>query len=297
MELIDAAELRRRLPMRAAIDALEAAFAAGVPPVPLRMHASTPDGELLMMPAAGVQGVGVKLISLTPANPERGLPLVQGTYSLFDAGTQEPVASIDGAALTALRTGAVSGLATRWLARPDARRLVIFCAGVQARSHVEAMRAVLDLEDVALIARTPARVEALAAETGARAGTPEDLRAADVVCTCTTSPSPVLAGEALRPGAHVNAVGAYTPETREVDTAAVARARVVVETREVAAAEAGDLLIPIGEGAVTAEHVVADLEQLVAGAAVRRSPEDVTLFVSVGLAFEDLVVARAAVSA
>jgi ornithine cyclodeaminase/alanine dehydrogenase-like protein (mu-crystallin family) len=297
VELIDAAELRRRLPMRAAIDALEAAFAAGVPPVPLRMHASTPDGELLLMPAAGAQGVGVKLISLTPANPARGLPLVQGTYTLFDAGSQEPVASIDGAALTALRTGAVSGLATRWLARPDARRLVVFGAGVQARSHVEAMRAVLDLEDVVLVAPTPARVEALAAETGARAGTPEDLRAADVVCTCTTSPSPVVAGEALRPGAHVNAVGAYTPDTREVDTAAVARARVVVETREVAAAEAGDLLIPIGEGAVTASHVVADLEQLVTGLAVRRSPEDVTLFVSVGLAFEDLVVARAAVDA
>jgi ornithine cyclodeaminase/alanine dehydrogenase-like protein (mu-crystallin family) len=141
VRLIDAAELRRRLPMRAAIDALEAAFAAGVPPVPLRMHATTPDGELLLMPAAGPQGVGVKLISLTPANPERGLPFVQGTYTLFDAGSQEPVASIDGAALTALRTGAVSGLATRWLARPDSGRLVVFGAGVQARSHVEAMRA------------------------------------------------------------------------------------------------------------------------------------------------------------
>jgi ornithine cyclodeaminase/alanine dehydrogenase-like protein (mu-crystallin family) len=297
VELIDAAELRRRLPMRAAIDALEAAFAAGVPPVPLRMHASTPDGELLLMPAAGHQGVGVKLISLTPANPDRGLPFVQGVYTLFDAGTQEPVASIDGAALTALRTGAVSGLATRWLARPGSRRLVVFGAGVQARSHVEAMRAVLDLEDVALVARTVARAETLAAEIGARAGTPEDVRAADVVCTCTTSPAPVVDGDDLRPGAHVNAVGAYTPDTREVGTAAVARARVVVETREVAAAEAGDLLIPIREGAITADHVVADLEQLVTGAAVRRSPEDVTLFVSVGLAFEDLVVARAAVDA
>jgi alanine dehydrogenase len=107
----------------------------------------------------------------------------------------------------------------------------------------------------------------------------------------------VVSGEALRPGAHVNAVGAYTPDTREVDTATVARARVVVETREVAAAEAGDLLIPIGEGAVTADHVVADLAELVTGGDVRRSPEDVTLFVSVGLAFEDLVVARAAVNA
>jgi ornithine cyclodeaminase len=159
------------------------------------------------------------------------------------------------------------------------------------------MRAVRNLEDVVLVARTPSRAGALAAELGARVGTPEDARAADIVCTCTTSPTPVVDGEVLRAGAHVNAVGAYTPDTREVDTPTVVRARVVVETREVAGAEAGDLLIPMGEGAVGADHVVADLEQLVTGAEVRRSPEDLTLFVSVGLAFEDLVVARAAVDA
>jgi ornithine cyclodeaminase/alanine dehydrogenase-like protein (mu-crystallin family) len=123
------------------------------------------------------------------------------------------------------------------------------------------------------------------------------VRAADIVCTCTTSPTPVVHGADLAGGVHLNAVGAYTPDTREVDTATVARARVVVETREVAAAEAGDLLIPIEEGAVTADHIVADLEAVVSGAQVRRSPEDVTLFVSVGMAYEDLVVARAAVDA
>ena len=191
----------------------------------------------------------------------------------------------------------MSGLATRWLARGDARRLVVFGAGAQARAHIEAVRAVRDLEDVAIVSRSTATASALGAEVGARAGSAADVAAADIVCTCTTSPTPLFDGTSLTPGAHVNAVGAYTPETREVDTPTVVRARVAVETREVAMAEAGDLLLPIAEGAVGADHVIADLEETVRGAVVRRSPEDVTLFVSVGMAFEDLVVARAAVDA
>lgn len=297
MLLIDAAELHRRLPMRAAIDALEAAFRDGVPPIPLRMHATTPDGELLLMPAAAAQGIGVKLITLTNGNPERGLPFVQGAYVLFAPGSQAPEAVLDGAALTALRTGAVSGLATRWLAREDARRLVVFGAGVQARAHVEAMRAVRDLEDVAIVARSHGTADALAAEVGGRAGKAADVADADIVCTCTTGSEPLFEGALLPAGAHVNAVGAYTPQTREVDTRTVEDARVVVETREVAMAEAGDLLVPIAEGAVDADHVLADLSETVRGRQIRRSPGDRTLFVSVGLAFEDLVVARAALEA
>jgi ornithine cyclodeaminase len=126
-------------------------------------------------------------------------------------------------------------------------------------------------------------------------GAPDAVGDADLVCTCTTSPEPVLQGRLLRPGAHVNAVGAYTPETRELDDEAIRRARVVVETREVAMAEAGDVLIPLRAGVVGAEHVVADLAELVGGAPVRRGQDDVTVFVSVGVAFEDLVVAAAAV--
>jgi ornithine cyclodeaminase/alanine dehydrogenase-like protein (mu-crystallin family) len=297
VQTIDAAELRRRLPMRAAIDALEVAFGAGVPPVPLRMHATTPDGDLLLMPAAAAQGLGVKLISLTPDNPARRLPLVQGVYALFSPTTQSPEAVFDGAALTALRTGAVSGLATRWLAPEEARSLVVFGAGVQARAHVEAVRAVRTVTDVAIVSRSPATAEALAGEVAGRVGKPADVADADIVCTCTTSPEPLFDGALLRPGAHVNAVGAYTPETREVDTAAVVRSRVVVETREVAMGEAGDLLLPIAEGAVGPDHVVADLAETVRGADVRHGADDVTLFISVGMAFEDLVVARAAAEA
>ncbi|MEP6477644.1 MAG: ornithine cyclodeaminase family protein, partial [Actinomycetota bacterium] len=276
MDLIDAAQLRRRLPMRAAIDALEAGFAAGVPPLSLRTRTPTPDGQVLVMPAAGDQGVGVKVITLTSGNPGRGLPLVQGLYLLFDAVSQSPEAVIDGAALTALRTGAVSGLATRWLARPDARRVVVFGAGVQARAHVEAVRAVRGIEDVAIVSRTLARAEALAAEVDGRVGSITDVADADIVCTCTSSPQPLFEGAMLSDGVHVNAVGAFTPETRELDTAAVVRARVVVETREVALAESGELLIPLTEGAIGDDHVVADLEELVRGGEIRRSPADVT---------------------
>ena len=297
MELIDAAALGRRLGMTAAIDALEAGFAAGVPPQPLRTPTSTPDGQLLLMPAAGDQGVGVKLVTLTPGNPERGLPFVQGMYVLFGPVSQSPEAAIDGASLTGLRTGAVSGLATRWLAREDASRLVVFGAGVQARTHVEAVRAVRDIEEVVIVSRTRERAEALAAEVGGRVGSAADVAGADIICTCTSSPQPLFDGGTLADGVHVNAVGAYTADTRELDTAAVSRARVVVETREVAMAEAGDLLIPMAEGAIGRDHAVADLAEVVRGREVRRSQADITLFVSVGMAFEDLVVARAAVDA
>ena len=177
---------------------------------------------------------------------------------------------------------------------------MIFGAGVQAHSHLEAMRAVRPIDEVVVVSRGAAAAEDLvgrAAVLGLRAsvGEPGAERDADIVCTCTTSDVPVVAGAALPSGVHVNAVGAYLPTMREIDTEGVRRARVVVETRDAALAEAGDLLIPISEGAIGPEHVVADLAEVVRGASVRRSPEDTTLFKSVGVAFEDLIVARAAI--
>lgn len=298
--VIDADALARLLPMRAAIDALHAGFGAErLPVAPLRTHLETQAGALYLMPASGPQGVGVKLVTLTDENPARGLAFLHAVYALFDAETQAPVAMIDGAALTALRTAAVSGLATRFLAREDARRLVLFGAGVQARSHLEAMRAVRPIEEVVVVSRSPEPAGALvreAATSGLTAclGEPGAERDADIVCTCTTSEIPVVSGSALPPGVHVNAVGAYLPTLREVDTDGVQRAKVVVETREAALAEAGDLLIPIAEGAIRPDHVVADLAEVVRGMTVRASSDDITLFESVGVAFEDLIVARAA---
>ncbi|HEX6230343.1 MAG TPA: ornithine cyclodeaminase family protein [Actinomycetota bacterium] len=299
--MVDAAELVRLLPMDAAIDALEAGFGSDALPVsPLRSHVETAVGTLLLMPAHGERGVGVKLVTLTEGNPDRGIPFLHAVYVLFDPGSQAPLAVLDGAALTALRTAAVSGLATRHLARPDARRLVVYGAGVQARAHLDAMRAVRPIEELVVVSRGRAGAEQLAervSSVGIRAsvGDPGAERDADLVCTCTTSQTPVVRGALLPAGVHVNAVGAYTPATREVDSDAVRRARVVVETREAAMAEAGDLLIPIREGAIGPGHVVADLSEVVRGARVRTSPADVTLFKSVGAAFEDLIVAGAAV--
>lgn len=298
---VDADHLARLLPIEAAIDALETAFGSGsLPAAPLRAHVDTPWGALITMPAAGAQGAGVKVVTVTPSNPGRGRSLIQGLYVLFAPQTQEPEAAIDGAALTAIRTAAVSGLATRHLARPDAARLVVFGAGTQARSHLDAMRAVRPVERVTVVSRTKARAEDLAGaarEMGLEAttDTPEAVAEADLVCTCTTSPTPVFDGTRLPEGVHVNAVGAYTPDARELDDETIRRGRVVVETREVALAEAGDILIPMRAGVVGADHIVADLAEVVGGAPVRRGPHDVTVFKSVGVGFEDLVVARAAV--
>jgi ornithine cyclodeaminase/alanine dehydrogenase-like protein (mu-crystallin family) len=296
---LDGDEVWRRLPMPAAIDALEAAFRDGDPSAtPLRSHIETTRGTLLLMPAVGDAGVGVKLVTLTDANPAAGLPLIHAVYALFDPVTQAPSLLADGAALTALRTAAVSGLATRHLARTDASRLVIFGAGVQAASHLEAMIAVRPIADLTVVTRTPARAEALLARAramgiDASGGGPDAVSGADIVCTCTTAAAPLFDGDALAVGAHVNAVGAFRPDAREVDTAMVRRARVVVETRAAALEEAGDLLIPIGEGAIRPEHVRADLQEVVRGAEVRSGPRDITFFASVGLAFEDLAVAGA----
>lgn len=297
---IDAAALRGALPMAAAIDALEAAFGRSDFSVPPRAHHDVPGGDLLIMPAAGPDGTGVKLVTVAPGNPGRGLPLISGIYVLFEAEGLTPAALVDGAALTALRTAAVSGLAARHLARADASHLVVLGAGTQARSHVEALRAVRSLSRVTVVSRTPSRAAALVEDLRAEGvesvvGEPDAVRSADLVAACTTSRVPVIAGADLPAGVHVTAVGAYTPAARELDTDVLRRGRVVVEDRAAALAEAGDLRIPIDEGAFAAADIVADLGEVVRGAAVRTGPDDITVFKSVGLAMEDLAIVAAAV--
>lgn len=294
---LDGAELRRLVPMAAAVDALERTFAAGDVEVPQRSHLPVGGGELLLMPAWGPQGVGVKLVTVNPSNRAAGRPLVNGVYVLFGGDSLEPMLLIDGAAVTALRTPAVSALATKHLSSEGARRLVVFGAGIQARGHVEAMGTVRAIESVVVVARSDASslVETLRADGfDARAGAPEDVAGADVVCTCTTSPSPLFDGTLLPTGVHVNAVGAYKPQARELDDATIRRAAVYVEERAAALAEAGDLLQPVASGALD-PATVRDLRELLAGGPPRDA--DVTVFKSVGLASEDLAVAAAALAA
>jgi ornithine cyclodeaminase/alanine dehydrogenase-like protein (mu-crystallin family) len=296
---VDAAELRRLVPMHVAIRALERTFAAGEVEVPQRSHLGVGRGDLLVMPAWGAGGVGVKLVTVNPSNPASGKALVNGVYVLFSADSLEPVLMIDGAAVTALRTPAVSAVATKHLAAPDARRLVVFGAGTQARGHVAAMRAVRDVESVVVVTRSESSARSFVEEVAAeeievRVGGAEEVAEAELVCTCTTSATPVFDGTLLAAGAHVNAVGAYKPDARELDDATIARADVFVEDRDAALAEAGDVVQPVASG-VLDPGSISDLRDLLT--AGRTPSGDVTVFKSVGLASEDLTVAVAALEA
>lgn len=252
-------------------------------------------GQLLLMPAEGEHTVGVKVLSLAPGNPARGRERVQGVYLLLDAATLSPVALLDGAALTAVRTPAVSALSATRLAVEDARELVVFGSGPQAWGHVLALRAVRPVRRVRVVGRNPVRAAALVERVrslglDAEVAQPDAVVDADLVCTCTTSVVPLFDGRLLPSHAHVMAVGSHEPHAREVDTETVRRSWVAVEDRATALREAGDILVPLREGAVDKGHLRADLPELVAGAGP--DPADrLTLFKSVGMAWEDLVVA------
>ena len=293
---VDGERLEELLSIAGAIAALEEAFSQDHSGVPDRQHLDVGGGDLLVMPAWSAGAAGVKLVTATPENPGRGLPLIHGVYVLFGKPALRPVALFDAAPLTALRTSAVSAVATKHLARPDSRRLLIFGAGVQGNAHLFAMNEVLELESVRVVSRTRSDAESLAAAASslgleAALGTSADVSTADVICTCTTSPEPLFGGELLTPGTHVNAVGSYRPEARELDDRALQRATVVVDTAA-ALHESGDLVRPLRDGVVQHENVRLLSDILDGGG--RASPEDITVFKSVGAAFEDLAVAQAA---
>jgi ornithine cyclodeaminase len=308
VRVVTAADVASALPVTAAVDALEAAFGSGQSlQAPTRTQLPFADGTLLTMPAirdatSGAPLGGVKVVTVRGANVQTGAPSVQGLYLLFGGETLSPLAVVDGVALTDLRTSAVSALATRLLAPAHAHRLLLFGAGAQARAHLRALCAVRPVDEVVVVGRDRTRTAALVAEAAAmglsaRSGEPDDVAQADLVCTCTTSPRPLFDGAMLQPGTHVTAVGAYQPHTRELDDTTVTRGRLVVEDRVAALAEAGELCLPIAAGLLRESDIVADLAELCRGAAVRRDDDDITVFKSVGLAVEDLVVADAVVHA
>ena len=247
--------------------------------------------------------LGTKLVSVVDGNRRRGLPTLHASYLLTDPETGVPLALMEAGFLTAIRTGATSALAARHLARPDSRVVACFGAGVQARFQLLCLKAVLPLAEVRVVGRDPQRAAAFAEgmrrELGISVTPLTDrkgaVRGADVVTCATTSPRPVFSGRDLGPGCHVDAVGAFRPATRELDTMTIRKSRVVVDTYEGAWEEAGDLLIPIKAGAITRRHVKAELAELVTGARPGRTgPREITLFKSVGFAPEDAVTARLA---
>jgi ornithine cyclodeaminase len=249
------------------------------------------------------RSVGVKVLTVFPVNHGTPFDAHQGAVLLFEADHGRLLAILDATMVTAIRTAAVSAVATRLLAREDADELAIIGAGTQGRMHLEAMTVVRPVRRVRVWSRTTEHARSLAqyarekfdlqaevCSTPARA-----VERASIVCTTTASPTPVLEGDWLRMGAHVNAVGACIPTTRELDTAAVRRARLYVDRRESALAEPGDILVPLAEGAIGRDHIVAEIGELLLdrGAQLgRRNDDDITLFKSLGLAVEDLAAAH-----
>jgi ornithine cyclodeaminase/alanine dehydrogenase-like protein (mu-crystallin family) len=277
--------------------------------VPLRTAVPLPEQEalLLLMPGylsgdPAVNGLAVKTVGLFYHNPPKNLPLIYGLVTLFDQETGQPLAIFDGATITAIRTGGASGSATRLLAKEGAKRLALFGAGAQAETQLKAICAVRPIEEVLICSRDQQKAKDFAerfsteTERNLRVVTDsaEALQGAEVVVTATTSRQPVFHDTNLEAGAHINGVGSYTHEMREVPGETVARARLIVDSRESCLSEAGDVLIPINEGLIDESHIYAELGEIVAGHKPGRagmSADDITFFKSVGNAAQDVALA------
>lgn len=305
LDILNGEAVRQCVPMAACIDLMASTMVAvsrGEATMPLRSSVGLGDGgnAFIVMPGAAGHppAFGAKLLSIFPRNST--LPAIQGLIVVFDAADGRPVAVVEAGAVTALRTAAASGMATRALAREDATTLAILGTGVQAESHLEAMLVVRPIKRVLVWGRSKGTAQEFAERHRARAGievaVAPDARSAvdqaDVVCTVTSSASPVLEGRWLRPGTHLNLVGAYSPTTREADTEAVRRARLFVEIREFALREAGEILIPIAEGELTAAHIVGEIADVLTGAVRGRAhADDITAYKSLGNVAQDLATA------
>ena len=306
LRCIPTEEILRKVTMAEAIRAVREALAelsTGRTLVPDRTSLEIPGRRTtaLVMPAylprAGL--IGVKLISLCEDNPAKGLPLAQAVTVVMDAENGAPLAVLDASYLTAVRTGAASGVATDVLARRDARVAAIFGAGVQGRAQLEAVAAVRAIRKAFVFDVDPRAAAEFARDMGARLGldvepasSPEALREADIVSTATTSATPVFSDRDLKPGVHINAIGSYKPHVREIPEETVLRARVFVDQRHACLEEAGDLIIPLRQGLIGENHIRAEIGEVLAGLKPGRGSDDeVTLFKSVGNAVLDLAVA------
>jgi ornithine cyclodeaminase len=296
-------DVRATLDMPRCIEAMEsvlAALARGEVAMPLRTIFRVPDEAVLglgLMPAhrgGGESVISLKEVVVAPGNSARGLDPHQGAVLLHDGTTGQLVAVLNASPITEIRTAAVSAVATKLLARPGSRQVAILGSGVQGRSHAVAMREVLPEAELRVWSRDPAHAEALALEAHGLPGATiaEALAGADVVCTCTASPEPIVALGDLAPGAHVNAVGSSGTWARELEADVVAAASLFVDRRESTVNESGDYLGAVAERGIGPDHILAELGELLVGThAGRRSDEELTVFESLGLAAEDLAAA------
>jgi alanine dehydrogenase len=323
VKILSAAEVDAALDDLALIDRLDALFRAGCEMPPRHHHTvaepngpGSADATLLLMPAwtrGAASHLGIKLVTVFPDNGKRGLPSIYGQYLLLDGATGASLALLDGTMLTKRRTACASGLASRYLSRPESRRLLMIGTGALASQLIRVHAKVRPIEEVAIWGRRPDRAADLARELldslPSALGRPISVRAvadrqqavaqADIVSCATLSKTPLVEGDWLRGGQHIDLVGAYTPEMRESDDRAVWRARVYVDTRAGALKEAGDIVQPLTNGTIDEDDVIADLFELSRDRQTGRLPGDatsITLFKSVGAALEDLAAAELAVS-
>lgn len=293
-------ELQQLMPWSAAVCVLRQSLRDGRAPgrTPQRSSFPTRAGELLIMPSEVGDFVGVKLVSVNDGAVGLDVPRIQGLYLLIDASTLTPVALMDGVVLTAIRTASVSALAVDCLAVGEASRLVVFGTGAQAKGHVRAISTVRPIREVVLIGRSPARARALADQLRhegllVETGSVDDVRKADVIACCTSSRTPLFDTALVADHATVVAVGSHHPDAREVDSSLVTRATVVVESRQSALKEAGDILLALSDGVPESSAIDGALVDLVAGK-LAIDPRRPRFFKSVGEAWEDLVIASAA---
>lgn len=313
--LLSKSQVESLLPMDECIEVVEGALATlaqGSSVQPLRSATWLPDRSGLLGTMPGMAGgepptLGIKVVTVFPGNhpapesSEPALPSHQGVVLVFDARKGNLIAILDAESVTAIRTAAASAVATRLLAREDASILALLGSGVQATTHLEAMRAVRPVTEVRVWSRTPAHARAFAETASSQHGLPvtavgsarEAVDAADLVCTVTGSAEPVLEGNWLAPGSHINAVGACTPQARELDTRAVVRSRLYTDRRASLFVEAGDFRMPKADRMITDEHLVGEIGDLILGRiSGRESDSEITLFKSLGIAVEDLASAE-----
>jgi alanine dehydrogenase len=309
IRVLTADDVRQALPMKVAVEAMKEAFAQfskGEARLPLRSRIEVPeqDGITLFMPAMldASQDMAIKIVSVFPRNPEKDLPTIHAVVIALDTQFGRPSAVMEGASLTAIRTGAASGAATDLMARPDSKTAAIFGSGVQARTQLEAVCTVRDIKEVFVFSLDEEGLPVFVDDMRGAGPIPENIHipkdpqeavaGADVICTATTSYSPVFDHKDVKPGTHINAVGSFTPEMQEINSDTVRAARIVVDSREAALVEAGDLIIPLEEGYIDRQDMDTELGEIVLGDKPGRTDdEQITLFKSVGIAVQDVIAA------
>jgi len=316
MLILTADDVRKALPMNEAIEAMKKAYASlssGTAVVPLRTRLPIPTGEALslFMPAfvnsQDENALAIKVVSLFPTNPGRGFAYIQAAVLVLDPETGRALALLEGSSLTAIRTGAASGAAIDLLARTDSKVAVIFGAGAQGRTQLEAACTARKIESAYIYDGNIGKAESFAKEMRANGSITKDIRIAssakeaienaDIICTATTSTKPVFEDKDLKAGTHISAVGSYMPEMQEVPAETVQRAKIFVDSRSASLEEAGDLIQPLRAGLFDESHIYGELGELILGKiSGRQSQEEITYFKSVGIAVQDAMAAQVALN-